>query len=72
MCSRWQGFKQGEGALFVSAPSLRRLGNPTLDGADDFALALSRGLFILTGRHALQALYAAALYDSDSGVHGGE
>src|SRR5215211_552800 len=62
--SQWRQFEAGEGALFVSPPSSRRLGDPTLDRAGYFALALSPGLFILAGRHALRAPGAAALYDS--------
>jgi len=58
--------------LFVGAPSLRRLGDPTLDRAGDFALALRPGLFTPADRQALRAVGAAALYDSHSGVHGGE
>jgi hypothetical protein len=72
MCLRWHWCKEDEGALFLSAPSLRRFGDPTLESADDFALALSHGLFTPAGRHALQAAGAAALYDSHSGVHKGE
>jgi hypothetical protein len=58
--------------LFLSEPSSRRLGDPALDRVGDFALALRPGLFNPAGRHALQASGAAALYDSYSGVHGGE
>ena len=60
------------GGLFVSTPSLRRFGDPALDRACDFALALRPGLFTPADRQALQDLGAAALYDSYSGVHGGE
>ena len=72
MRSQRHGFKEDEGALFLSTPSLRRFGDPTLDSAGDFALALSHGLFTPADRQALQAAGAAALYDSHSGVHKGE
>jgi hypothetical protein len=53
--------------MFVSSPSLCRLGDPMLDCAGNLALALSPSLFILNKRGALQA--AVALNDSHSRVH---
>jgi hypothetical protein len=53
----------------VEPPTLFPLGDPALDRADDFALALPRSLFIPTERQAICAAIASELYDSHSGIH---
>lgn len=56
-------------ALFVSALSLRQLGDPSLDCDDNLSFVLSSGFFVLTTRRSVQSV-AVAFDEFHSGVHG--